>query len=163
MTEFLLLLTAAVLHEVGHILCAALSGIPLSGFALRPCGAVMTFDFSRTTYFRELCVHLAGPAAGILSAVFSLAVFGETAEYFAGLSVCLAVLNLLPVRGLDGSAALYCLLALWLPPETAETVVRTVSAVTGLLLWAAVLWIELRVRAGISLLLFSVYLMILLC
>ena len=160
MTELILLLTAAVLHEAGHILCAVLLNIPFSGFVFRPCGAVMTFDFSGTTYFRELCVHLAGPGTGILSAVLALTVFGDAAVYFAGLSVCLAALNLLPIRGLDGGGALYCLLSPVLPPDCVCRVCRSVSAAVTLFLWTAVLWMELRVRAGISLLLFVVYMMI---
>lgn len=161
MENLFLLLAAVLLHETGHILCAVLLNIPFSGLAVRPCGAVMTFDFSGTTYLREMCVHLAGPGTGILSAVCALLAFGNTASYFAGLSVWLAVLNLLPVQGFDGGGVLSCLLSLFLPAETAYRVCRAVSVVTLFLLWTAVLWIELRVRAVLTLLLFILYIVIL--
>lgn len=160
MEELLLLLTAAVLHEAGHVLCAVLLRIPFSGLAFRPCGAVMTFDFSGTTYGRELCVHLAGPGTGILSAVCALSVFGGAAAYFAGLSVWLAVLNLLPIEGFDGGGVLSCLLAPFLSPEKVYRICRAASVAAILLLWGAVLWIELRVRAGTALLLFVLYLIV---
>lgn len=160
MRELLLLLTAAVLHELGHILCASLLKIPFSGLSMRPCGAVMTFDFSGASYGREMCVHLAGPGTGILSAVCALLAFGEKAAYFAGLSVWLAVLNLLPVQGFDGGGVLACLMSMFLPPAQGFRICRAVSFVTVLLLWTAVLWIELRVRAELTLLLFILYIVI---
>lgn len=162
MAELLLMLTAAVLHELGHVLCAVLLNIPLSGLSLRPCGAVMTFDFSKTTYFRELCVHLAGGFFGILSAVLALSAFGSAAVTFAGMSVCLTVMNLLPIEGFDGGGALYCLLAMMFPryPDRVYAVCRAVSVVSVVLLWTLVLWVELRVRAGAALLMFVLYVMI---
>lgn len=47
-------------------------------------------------------MHLAGPAFGVLSALFSVIFFGERAEYFAGASLSMALVNLLPVSGFDG-------------------------------------------------------------
>ena len=161
MEKLFLLLAAVLLHEAGHILCAVLLNIPFSGLAVRPCGAVMTFDFSGTAYTREICVHLAGPGTGILSAVSALLVFGNKAAYFAGLSIWLAILNLLPVQGFDGGGVLSCLLSLFLTAETVYRVCRAVSVVTLFLLWTAVLWIELRVRAELTLLLFILYIIIL--
>lgn len=160
MDKLLLLLTAAVLHELGHVLCAAALHIPFAGLTFRPCGAVMTFDFSATTYGRELCVHLAGAGMGVLSAVLVLRIFGDTAVYFAGVSVTLAVLNLLPIEGFDGGGALFCLLALCLPAGYAERGCRAVSRGMLLLLWAAVLWLELRLRTGTVLLMYLLYVMI---
>ncbi len=158
--EGVLLLAAAVLHELGHFLCAVLLHIPLNGFSLRPCGAVMTFDFSRTTYGRELCVHLGGAGMGILSAVLALRIFGDAAVFFAGVSAVLAVMNLLPIEGFDGGGALRCLTMLFLPQERADTVCRAVSRGMLLLLWTAVLWLELRTGTGTVFLLYILYVMI---
>ena len=160
MTDLLLLAAAALLHELGHVLCAALLNIPFSGLRFHPCGAVMTFDFSGAAYGRELCVHLAGAGMGILTAACALLLWGRAAVSFAGLSVCLAGINLLPVEGFDGGGALYCLLAPFLPPDRVWMVCRAVSAAVSVLLWIAVLWIELRVRANAALLLFVLYVMI---
>ena len=160
MREFLLLIAAAVLHELGHLLCAGILRIPFAGLSFRPCGAVMTFDFSRTSYGRELCVHLAGAGTGILTAWIALRIFGDAAVRFAGISVSLAVLNLLPVEGFDGGGALFCLLAHVLPPDSTGGVCRAVSRCILLLLWAAVLWLELRMQSGTVFLLYILYLLI---
>ena len=92
----------AVIHELGHILAAKLCGVRSWRFGLKAGGALITFDFSRLSYMREVFVHLAGPAFGVLSALFSVIFFGERAEYFAGVSLSMALVNLLPVSGFDG-------------------------------------------------------------
>ena len=79
--------SAAVIHELGHILAAKLCGVRSWRFGLKAGGVLITFDFSRITYIREVIVHLAGPAFGVLSALFSVIFFGERAEYFAGVSL----------------------------------------------------------------------------
>jgi len=160
MREGIFFLTAALLHELGHILCARLLNIPLNGCSVRPCGALLTFDFSRTSYGREACVHLAGAGMGLLTAALSLGIFGKNAVFFAGVSVVLAAVNLLPVRGFDGGGVLHSLLSAVLSPETADGICRAVSLTVTLLLWTAVLWVELRVRADIAMLCFVLYVVI---
>lgn len=159
MRTFLLLL-AAVLHELGHVTCAALLHVPFSGIQLRLCGAVMTFDFSRVTYRRELCVHLAGGAFGIVAALVGSWLFGDPAAYFAGASVVLTALNLLPIEGLDGGGALRCLLSCLMPPERAETVCHAVSVTTALVLWCLILRLALRSGVGLPWVLLGVYVVV---
>lgn len=152
--------TAALLHEAGHIICAIILHIPFSNLKIKPCGAVMTFDFSKTTYVRELCVHLAGAGTGIASSIVALILFGERATYFAGVSVWLAVLNLVPIEGFDGGGALHCILSMLMPPDIVWRVCRAVSIAAVILMWMSVIRFELRIRAGITILLFVVYLLI---
>ena len=94
--------SAAVIHELGHILAAKLCGVRSWRFGLKAGGALITFDFSRLTYMSEVLVHLAGPAFGVMAALFSVIFFGARAEYFAGASLSMALVNLLPVSGFDG-------------------------------------------------------------
>ncbi len=158
MRELLLFLTAVVLHEGGHLLCAALLNVPFSRLTLCPCGAVMTFDFSRTTYFRELCVHLAGGVTGTAAALIVWKISGNAR--FLGITLCLTFMNLLPVEGFDGGGVLHCILSMLLPPATADAVCHAVSVAAVLLLWTIVLWVELKVRATVTVLLFVVYILL---
>ena len=154
MTETFSLAAALLLHEAGHLGAARLCGIPLRSCELRLTGAALTFDFSRSGYGREALVHLGGPLSGIASAASALLFFGGRAATFAGLSAVLSLVNLLPVEGLDGGGVLLCLLNRFLPPDAAWRIGKTLSALGILALWTAVLWMELRVRANLSLLLF---------
>lgn len=160
MRESLLFLLAAFLHELGHILCAWRMRIPLTGWSVRMCGAFLNFDFSRTSYWREGCVHLAGAGMGLLTAALAIVVFGESAAYFSGISVVLAAVNLLPIRGFDGGGVLHCLLSAVLPAELSDGICRAVSLIVILLLWTAVLWVELRVRADAAILCLGLYVII---
>lgn len=158
--ELFLFVISALVHEAGHILCAYFLHIPFSNLKIKMCGAVMTFDFSKTTYLREMCVHLAGAAFGITTAVFALLLFGDGATYFAGVSIWLAVLNLMPIEGFDGGGALLCVLSMLVSSDIAWRVCRAVSIAAVIFLWTAVIRTELRIRAGITILLFAVYMLV---
>ncbi|MBQ8186002.1 MAG: hypothetical protein IJ037_03925 [Clostridia bacterium] len=158
MNELLALMAALVIHELGHLAAAKILGVPLVRFRLSPMGGVMSFDFSHSTYGREAAVHLAGPFAGILSAAVGWFVLRDF--FFTGISVTLACVNLLPVIGLDGGGMLSCLLNRFLTPEQAWRISENCSVGGILLLWTAVLWIELRVTANMGLLAFAVFLLL---
>ena len=113
MNELIALAAALVIHELGHLLAAKILGIPLVRFRLNPMGGVMTFDFSRSAYEREAAVHFSGPAAGLISGVIGWRILQD--PFFTGISVVLACVNLLPIRGLDGGGILRCVLSQNLP------------------------------------------------
>lgn len=154
MRETLSLLLALLWHEAGHLAAAKLCGTPLRSFELRFPGAAFTFDFSRAGYLREAAVHFGGPAAGLLAAWAAAAWFGGRASFFIGASLAAALVNLLPIEGFDGGGIVRCLLERFLPPDFAWRIGRAISVLAVLLLWAAVLWAELRLGANLSLLLF---------
>lgn len=146
---------AILLHEMGHLLTAKCLGIPVRSVAFRLTGAALTFDFSHTTYLREALVHLGGPGAGILSAAVASLLLGKRADFFAGLSLTLAAVNLLPVGGFDGGGLLRCLLSAVFLPDTVWRIGHLCSVTAVLVLWGAVLWIEMRMQANLSLLAFT--------
>lgn len=160
MAEVVAVLLAMFVHEAGHILTARIFGIPCMAFRPNFLGAVMTFDFSRTTYLREAMVHLSGAVFGMASAVLARVMLGERADYYLGVTAVLSCVNLLPVAGMDGGAVLRCVLSQFLLPDTVDRAVRAVSVCTVVLLWTAVLWVELRVTANFGLILFVIGLMI---
>lgn len=158
MSELFALICAIVIHELGHLGAARILGIPLVRFRLNPLGGVLTFDFSRISYGREAAVHLSGPLAGLVSG----AVGGMLAKdcFFTGISVVLACVNLLPIRGLDGGGILRCVLSRFCNPDTVWRIGEICSVTGVLLLWSAVLWIELRVTANLGLMAFAAMLLL---
>ena len=163
METFAVFLIAVFVHEAGHILTARILGIPVLAFRPTGSGAVMTFDFTGTTYLREALVHLAGSVFGLLTAVLARGLLGARANLFLGITAVLSFVNLLPIAGLDGGGVLRCVLSCLFQPERTEKICRIVSLSALLLLWTAVLRAEMRTAANFSLLFFVIGLMLANC
>jgi len=160
LTEFALSLIAIGLHELGHIAVARFLGIPVISYSFKLIGISIKFDFSGAGYIREGAVHLGGPIFGLVSALITLVFFRENSYFFCGISTVLSCINLMPIRGFDGSGVLSCILSHFCFPEISEKIQRAVSFFFLIVLWVAVLWIELRVGANLSLLAFVLFFMI---
>lgn len=129
---------SCAIHELGHWAAIVLLGGRVCSLRLTAVGAEMELDPGRPlSYGREAAAALAGPAVNLLLAWISV----RTGRYlFAGLNLGFGVLNLLPIRPLDGGRALSCALAVrW--PLLAERIVGAMSVLlAGGLLgvgWAA--------------------------
>ncbi len=92
-------------------------------FRLRPAGAEIHFDASLLPYRKEILIHLAGPLAGIFSMGVTLLLIRARPAYdlfyFFFCNLFLTLLNLLPIKGLDGYHALFALFCLHTTPEQA--------------------------------------------
>ena len=146
-----LLLLALLLHEAGHILTARLVGAPLLTFSAGLCGLSLSFDFSALSYPREMAVLLSGSGMGLFCALLSH-LFRPESYYFPAVSASLAIVNLLPIRGLDGGEALHCLFRCFLLPDPACRIMKGISFLAAAAFWLATLWIALRIRPNLSLL-----------
>ena len=160
MTEFISFISALVIHELGHIAAAKLLGVKTISFTPGMCGAMLAFDFCNVGYIREAAVHLSGGIFGIAASLFVYLLFGERALFFCGISVYLTVLNWMPIEGLDGSAFFRAVLSKFMMPDTVCRAVRTVSFITTVLFWCAVLGIELRSSGNLSCIILAVSLLL---
>lgn len=154
----LMLVSAVLIHEGGHLLAARLLGAPLRTLSCGIQGFSLLFDFSTLSYGREGVVLLSGSVAGLLSAGVAVLLF-PSLSYFAAVSAVLSFVNLLPVRGLDGGEALFCFLCLRMEEGDAYRAAGVVSWVAAVLFWLCVVWVELRVAANLSLLVAALYLL----
>lgn len=105
------LLTAALVHEAGHIAAIKLFGGRLRSYSFDISG--MCIDYGGLgSVGAELAALLAGPAAGLMLAYFASLLGNCTGMQFflllSGYSLMLSLLNLLPVLPLDGGMALLC-------------------------------------------------------
>lgn len=160
MADILLFLIAAVLHECGHIIMAGVLGVKLVTLRLRGIGAVMQFDFSSCCYLCEAAVHFAGALMNILSSCLAVIMWGSSAYYFCGISLTLAFVNLLPIRGFDGGGIVCCTIARFLMPDIAWRICSILSLIGIITLWTAVLWIELRCGGNLTLIIFALCIII---
>ncbi len=169
MLSWMLPVAAAVLvHEMGHVVAARLLGVRLGGLRLSIFGARLGLG-GVLSYRRELLIAAAGPAVNLVCAgVLLLPLWrgggGALAAYlggeaagtaFASASVGLALLNLLPVRTLDGGRILSCLLAPRFGPTVAEAVIMAGTALCLGGLWCFSVYALLRVGEMLGLFGFS--------
>ena len=98
---------AAALHEMGHVLAVSLCGGTLLQLRLTAAGGVIRYRLPRISMLKDVCIAAAGPAFGLLAA-WGAAALGY--YRFAGANLLLSMLNLMPVRPLDGGQMITALL-----------------------------------------------------
>ncbi len=110
----LMLLSAAVIHEAGHLLVLKCYGVPVTGLRLTMLGAEIRTENMRLKYGQELLAVLAGPLFNFLSAGLLLQAPAEYEDLHvaAGAHLVLGIFNILPLPALDGWRVLN-LLFLW--------------------------------------------------
>ncbi|WP_411676674.1 peptidase M50 [Caproicibacter sp.] len=156
-------LAAAALHESSHF------GV-MYAFGCLPETVRFTafgIDIIRTSrpdrgYLRDAVVSLSGPAANLLAAVLFSVFQNSTARNLALADFTLFVFNSLPIEPLDGGQALYSLLCTHWEPDRAAATVQVISFLFLAPLSAIGFFVLFRSPGNFTLLLVSVYLMILL-
>ena len=125
-----LVLSAAALHELGHLTALKLLGGRVTALRLSVFGAEMRVDGAGLSYGKEL------------AAVLVLAWCGCPAA--AGAHLVLCAFNLLPVRPLDGGRALHLLTAWAAGPAAGETLCRWIGGCAALSLGTVLVWVVVR-------------------
>lgn len=93
-------LLAAALHELGHLVCLRLCGIPVNELRIGFTGAVL--HTAPMALRQEACAAAAGPVVNLLCGLGFL----RLCPAFSCVSLLLAFCNLLPVFPLDGGRIL---------------------------------------------------------
>ena len=160
-TEVLTVTAAALLHELGHAAAAWGWSIPIRRVRLDLFGARMELG-GLTAYSAELAVAAGGPLASLLAAAlaFPLGSVWAGASLFAAVSLGLGLLNLLPVRGLDGGRMLSCGLSLLLGERAAAVTLRFTTGLALGSLWLLSVYCLLRLGEALTLFTFVLCLLI---
>ena len=115
--------TAAWIHELGHLLALKLLNVRILRIHLEVSGAVI--ETGNIGTIQELVSAAAGPAAGALT-VF-------TAKLFPEISFCAlaqTVFNLIPVYPSDGGRILRCILCTLLQEKHATSIIMWITRFT---------------------------------
>ena len=152
----ILTLTAILLHECGHLLVARFFRVKISGFSVDSLGARLTLMGSALSYPTELIICAAGPLANLLSLPLARLLGEENGSFFLSVSMALALLNLLPIKGFDGGRIFYCLTVFFIDPTRAEQICALLSFFSLFILWCISVYLMIKTGADFSLFLFSV-------
>lgn len=155
-------LLAAAMHEAGHILAARSRGISLTSFDIGIFGARLGMKEGIHSYTDEIIVCAAGPAVNFFAAIMAAVLAriscmqSEGVEVFIFSSLSLGLINLLPVRSLDGGRILSSLISRLFSIRASDICVDILSFFSLITLWFVSLYLLLKTGASLSLFVFSV-------
>lgn len=133
---FIICTLTALLHECGHIFCAARLGYECEKINLMPYGAAAVYEIEGISAADEIKLALAGPAVNFALTVAVAGLwwfFPETYAYTDLIfysNAAMLVFNLLPAYPLDGGRVAGCALGKFLKPRTADIILRAGNVLT---------------------------------
>lgn len=150
-------LLACLLHELAHIFTIQKCKGKVLAIIFTVTGAEIQCveGFSHFTYQQECLCAIAGITTNLLLAL--LCSFFPPSQLFAGINLALALLNLLPMRKLDGGQALSCLLSPLLPLRILHLLQKSLDILCAVSLLALGTWIFLE-GGTLTLLLLGIWL-----
>lgn len=147
------ILSAALCHELAHVLALRLLHAPPRRLTLSASGAELYVPaLARLSYGGEILAVAAGPACNLLLWALLSSGGGEALAPFAGAHLILGALNLLPVRPMDGGRLLWLLVSLCSEPYTADRVAYITGAAVSSALLLVCLYLTLTTGGGLFLL-----------
>ena len=157
-----IILTAVIIHELGHLAAAHILKIKISGIRLSLTGAKIETG-GVFSYKKEILLCLAGPLFNILACITamplrSVEIISSQIRDFCGICLVLAIFNLLPIRGFDGGRILYSVVALFSGMNAAETVITLTGCTLVGTLWITSIYMIIRYESALSLFAFSILL-----
>lgn len=157
----LVVLTAMIIHESGHIIMAKCLDINVESIDIMPFGGVLHMaSFYELSLKDDVALCLAGPMANLILAMFCSVIINlglltnEFIEMLMTISFGLCLFNLFPALPLDGGRMFRSVMALSMPIKKAGNI----SAVVGYMLGAglSVLGMYLAVTGEYNIMLFII-------
>lgn len=152
---FIICALTALLHECGHIFCAARLGFECKKISLMPFGAAAVCDIEGISPSDEIKLSLAGPLVNLILCVgvaglwwFYPVTYAYTDLIFYA-SAGMLVLNLLPAYPLDGGRVVKCVLGIFLKKTKA---LNLALRITNILVVAALVLIFVFAIRNVTLL-----------
>ncbi len=150
-----LIFLSILLHETGHLCVMAIFGIGIERVTLLPIGIDIKRQQKYISYTKEIILALAGIAVNLL--VFFIF---KKHEFFAYTNLLYALVNLIPIKGLDGYHALEAFLLSVLECDVADKIAKRISFIFLVILWMTGVYILLILNGNISIFALSVFLFV---
>ncbi len=143
--SFFIIMSAAILHELGHLAAVYIAGSRVVRIDVYAVGAVIFYDTAVVSYKKEAAIAFAGPAANIIFGLLSGLVFSRFRSVglllFIFANAFFALFNLLPLRGNDGWNILRSLIAENRGVSEAESVAGVIAATASMIGAVAAFWL----------------------
>lgn len=147
-----LTVSAAAVHEIGHLAAAHVLGVNVVSFTALPFGADIRFGRVQN-YREELITASAGAIANLTVAALLLPMRKQHPwiNFFICANTALAVINMLPVKTFDGGGVLKSILLMITDSNTAVKIFRAVSSVFLFSMWIISVYMLFSECSGFSL------------
>lgn len=154
---------AVTVHEMGHLFAMWTLECAPRRIKLIPASVQITTSFSGR-FRNDILITLCGPAINFLlflSLYVNYLMFNSNVSLQYGLvNLLICLFNLLPLKGLDGGALLFAILARKGDLGRAELTLRIITLASGVVLIFIAVYLAFRVRVNPSLFIMGIYLLI---
>ena len=155
----------ATIHEIGHFIAAAILKIKIKCFHLNVCGAKIIPEAQICSYGKEFMLCFCGPLANLITLILFLPSANissyatleaiDAHGYVVLFSALLSIINLLPIKSLDGGRMLFCILSWAFGQRVANTSLNITTFLFALLIWMLSVYLLILSRGGIVFFSFS--------
>lgn len=162
-TQVLLTVLSSFLHEIGHITAIKCFGGEILNLSLEMTGInIIRRQSVKTSLLKEALIALAGPFVNLCIFLFSIilyCLFKKEALLILGcVNLLLCVFNLLPIKGLDGGAALYFLALNRKNADFSSSLLKNCSVASLILVYCWGIYVFLAGGFNFSVLIIAVFL-----
>lgn len=149
----------ALLHELGHIVAMNLFGIKIYEIKILPFGIDIKKEICITSYKTDIIIGSAGILTNLLLIICSIFLpQNNITQFFILSNILLILINVLPIKTLDGGQMLEKFLSMKFDIQTAENIVSVLSFICIILLGSVAIWLLLYSGYNFTLFLICVYL-----
>lgn len=161
---FPIMLSAAVVHELGHIAAIKLLARQKFTFTLYPFGADISYNSTNVSYTKETVISLSGCGANLIFALIGTllikTVYSREMMFFVFSNFAYAAINIFPIKSLDGGKALENILLGFLDTGNALRIAEIVSSAAFTVMTFFALVVLSATGYNFSLLMMCLYLFI---
>ncbi len=142
---FFIIVLSALIHETGHFVAVYMYKSRVLNVYVNPMGCVINYEYEKLSYKSQKNIALAGALFNFVffalgSVVFLIFPTVETL-LFAVANVFFGLFNLIPIKGNDGSNAIYFMLAQRASQEKATEIKRTAEIIASAVLICVGVWL----------------------
>lgn len=163
--SFLIFTLSAVIHEMGHSICASSRGYQLKRLVLMPYGAVICGDTKDMNYYDETLIALSGPFVSLFVGVILVSLWWLVPDLYPYTEVCvlanltLATVNLLPAYPLDGGRVLLAVLSCYLPRKKSLKISQVIGITAAVCVFGLFIYSISIKQINYSVLFFSLFML----